>query len=74
MKIVIEPSAAVGVAVVLYSKAFAQVSGLKNVGIVLCGGESKGASFVIVCFFTFSQTFADVAGNIDLDQPLPWQR
>ncbi|KAI9351126.1 serine racemase [Zopfochytrium polystomum] len=39
MKIVIEPSAAVGVAVVLYNKEFKKLSGIKNVGIVICGGN-----------------------------------
>ncbi|KAJ3404505.1 hypothetical protein HDV05_007139 [Chytridiales sp. JEL 0842] len=39
MKLVIEPSAAVGVAVALYNKEFAKVEGVRNVGIVLCGGR-----------------------------------
>ena len=38
MKLLIEPSAAVGVAVVL-SDPFRKLTGLKNVGIVLCGGN-----------------------------------
>ncbi|KAJ3107460.1 hypothetical protein HDU97_004056 [Phlyctochytrium planicorne] len=39
MKVVIEPSAAVGVAVALYSPEFRKLGGFKNVGIVLCGGN-----------------------------------
>ncbi|KAJ3306915.1 hypothetical protein HDU76_004728 [Blyttiomyces sp. JEL0837] len=38
MKLVIEPSAAVGVAVVLYNEDFRKLQGIRNVGIVLCGG------------------------------------
>eukprot|EP00276_Gloeochaete_wittrockiana_P008438 CAMPEP_0184665812 /NCGR_PEP_ID=MMETSP0308-20130426/58721_1 /TAXON_ID=38269 /ORGANISM="Gloeochaete witrockiana, Strain SAG 46.84" /LENGTH=258 /DNA_ID=CAMNT_0027110025 /DNA_START=335 /DNA_END=1111 /DNA_ORIENTATION=- len=38
MKLVIEPSAAVGVAVAL-SKEFKAIPGLKNIGVVLCGGN-----------------------------------
>ena len=38
MKLVIEPSAAVGVAAVL-SAEFRALEGLQNVGIVLCGGN-----------------------------------
>jgi threonine dehydratase/serine racemase len=38
MKLLIEPSAAVGVAAVL-SDPFRELAGLKNVGIVLCGGN-----------------------------------
>jgi threonine dehydratase len=38
MKLVIEPSAAVGVAVAL-SEEFKQLDGLPRVGIVLCGGN-----------------------------------
>lgn len=38
MKLVIEPSAAVGVAVVL-SEAFKALPGMPNVGVVLCGGN-----------------------------------
>jgi threonine dehydratase len=38
MKLVIEPSAAVGVAVVL-SESFRQLPGLTSVGVVLCGGN-----------------------------------
>ncbi|TPX33632.1 hypothetical protein SmJEL517_g03511 [Synchytrium microbalum] len=38
MKLVIEPSAAVGVAVVLYRPEFRRL-GVKNVGVVLCGGN-----------------------------------
>ncbi|KAI8842992.1 tryptophan synthase beta subunit-like PLP-dependent enzyme [Chytridium lagenaria] len=39
MKLVIEPSAAVGVAAVLYSERFKKLEGIKNVGVVLCGGN-----------------------------------
>ncbi|KAJ3116361.1 hypothetical protein HDU96_009824 [Phlyctochytrium bullatum] len=39
MKVVIEPSAAVGVAAVLYSKKFRELKGISNIGIVLCGGN-----------------------------------
>ena len=38
MKLLIEPSAAVGVAVVL-SERFKGLPGLHNVGVVLCGGN-----------------------------------
>lgn len=38
MKLVIEPSAAVGVAVAL-SEQFKQITDIKKVGIVLCGGN-----------------------------------
>lgn len=38
MKLIIEPSAAVGVAVV-QSEAFAQLEGCERVGVVLCGGN-----------------------------------
>lgn len=42
MKIAIEPSAAVGVAAVLYSPQFAseELRGLKRVGVILCGGNA----------------------------------
>ncbi|KAI8836772.1 pyridoxal-5'-phosphate-dependent enzyme, beta subunit [Chytriomyces cf. hyalinus JEL632] len=39
MKIVIEPSAAVGVAVALYNNDFKALQGITNVGIVLSGGN-----------------------------------
>ncbi|KAJ3036287.1 hypothetical protein HDV00_002944 [Rhizophlyctis rosea] len=39
MKLVIEPSSAVGVAAALYSEQFRGVTGLQNVGVVLCGGN-----------------------------------
>ncbi|KAJ3214982.1 hypothetical protein HDU67_000999 [Dinochytrium kinnereticum] len=39
MKLVIEPSAAVGVAAVLFSEEFRKLQGIKNIGIVLCGGN-----------------------------------
>lgn len=39
MKLVIEPSAAVGVAVALFSDEFRARNGVKNVGVVLCGGN-----------------------------------
>lgn len=39
MKLVIEPSAAVGVAVALYNKEFAALESISNIGIVLCGGN-----------------------------------
>lgn len=38
MKLVIEPSAAVGVAVVL-SERFKQLEGIDKVGVVICGGN-----------------------------------
>jgi len=38
MKLVIEPSAAVGVAVALKDE-FRALAGLANVGIILCGGN-----------------------------------
>jgi threonine dehydratase/serine racemase len=40
MKLLIEPSAAVGVAVAL-SEAFRGFSGMQNVGVVLCGGNTQ---------------------------------
>jgi threonine dehydratase len=39
MKVVIEPSAAVGLAVALYNTKFKAVGNIKNLGIVLCGGN-----------------------------------
>lgn len=39
MKLVIEPSAAVGVAVALYNEKFRALRGVETVGIVLCGGN-----------------------------------
>ncbi|KAJ3052994.1 hypothetical protein HK097_005260 [Rhizophlyctis rosea] len=39
MKLVIEPSSAVGVAAALYSEGFTKLEGIKNVGVVLCGGN-----------------------------------
>ncbi|KAI9345287.1 pyridoxal-5'-phosphate-dependent enzyme, beta subunit, partial [Obelidium mucronatum] len=39
MKIVIEPSAAVSVAAVLFNKDFLKLQGIKNVGVVLSGGN-----------------------------------
>ncbi|KAI8619544.1 tryptophan synthase beta subunit-like PLP-dependent enzyme [Chytriomyces sp. MP71] len=39
VKLVIEPSAAVGVAVALFNKEFKKLKGVENVGIVLCGGN-----------------------------------
>jgi threonine dehydratase len=38
-KIVIEPSAAVGVAVALYSEKFRSLKGIESVGIILTGGN-----------------------------------
>ncbi len=39
MKLCIEPSAGVGVAVVLSEQFQKQASNLKNVGVILCGGN-----------------------------------
>lgn len=39
MKQVIEPSAAVGLAVALYNEDFQKLDGITTIGVVLCGGN-----------------------------------
>ena len=39
MKLVVEPSSAVGVAAALFSEKFRKLEGVKNVGVVLFGGN-----------------------------------